>query len=172
MTDDKLTLEETLDAIKKEHEDFEDMEDVKAVLAMSPKELDQKLEEQGFDVKALETRARAREAEIRREQDRVPFWRWLTRIRGLITALAMLLAAAATHAVDVWRAAAPVVNSFAHAAPPELRQEAFTECGKMRWQSCLQKLDEAARTDPEGDKSPDVQKARAFAKRQLESTGD
>jgi hypothetical protein len=38
----------------------------------------------------------------------------------------------------------------------------------MHWQSCLQKLDEAAQTDPEGDKNPDVQKARAFAKQQLE----
>ncbi len=172
MTDDKLTLEETLEAIKKEHEDFEDMKDVKAVLAMSSKELDQKLEEQGFDVKELEARARAREAEIRREQDHVPFGRWLTKIRGLITALLVLLAAAATHAVDVWRAAAPVVTSFAHASPPELRQEAFTECGKMHWQSCLQKLDEAAQADPEGDKNPDVQKARAFAKQQLKSPGD
>lgn len=167
MTDDKLTLEETLDAIKKENEDF-DRSDVKAILAMSSEELDQKLEEQGFDVEALEARAKAREAEIRREQDRVPVWRWLMKIRGLITALSVLLAAAATHAVDVWRAAAPVVTSLAHAAPPELRQEAFTECGKMHWQSCLQKLDEAAQTDPEGDKNPDVQKARAFAKQQLE----
>jgi hypothetical protein len=102
----------------------------------------------------------------------VPLWgRLTTRIRGLITALLVLLAAAATHAVDVWRAAAPVVSSFAHAAPPELRQEALIECGKMHWQSCLQKLDEAAQEDPEGDKNPDVQKTRAFAKQQLESPG-
>jgi anti-sigma-K factor RskA len=164
MTDEKLTLEETLDAIKQQHED---LEDVKAVLAMSSQELDQKLEEQGFDVKAVEARGAAREAEIRREQDHVPFWRWLVKIRGLVTAFWVLLAAAATHAADVWRAAEPMVSSLAHAAPPELRQEAFAECGKMHWQSCLQKLDEAATADPQGDKNPDVQKARAFARQQL-----
>jgi hypothetical protein len=34
-------------------------------------------------------------------------------------------------------------------------------------QSCVDKLDEAARADPEGDKNPDVQRTRAFAKKQL-----
>jgi hypothetical protein len=172
MTDEKppLTLEQTLEAIKEEHED---LEDVKAVLAMSSVELDRKLEEQGFDLATVDARAEAREAEIRREQDRPARWGWLTRFKALITAFWMVLAAAATHAVDVWRMAEPTVTStvtaFTHASAPELRAEAFEACGKMQWQSCLEKLDAAARTDPEGDTSPEVQRARAFAKKQLES---
>jgi hypothetical protein len=51
----------------------------------------------------------------------------------------------------------------------ELRREAFEACGKMQWQSCVDKLDEAARADPDGDKNPEVQSARAFAKKQLAS---
>jgi hypothetical protein len=168
MNDEKLTLEETLEAVQTEHQDFED---VKAILAMSSQELDKALEEKGFDVAGLEARMAAREAEIRREQDRARRWGWLVRFRALITAFLMILAAAGTHLVDVWRMAAPAVSNLplpAFAAPPDVRAEAFTECGKMQWQSCLQKLDEAAKVDPDGDKDPEVQKLRAFARRQLQ----
>jgi hypothetical protein len=167
MTPEKkpLTLEETIEAIKEEHEDFED---VKAVLAMSSAELDQKLEEQGFDLATLDARAEAREAEIRREQDAPARKPWSKRIIALFAAFCTFVAAAATHAIDVlWLA--PAVPTIAFTAPPELRREAFEACGKMQWKSCVDKLDEAARADPEGDKEPEVQRTRAFAKKQLVS---
>jgi hypothetical protein len=165
MTEKKpLTLEETLEAIKEEHEDFED---VKAVLAMSSVELDRKLEEQGFDLATLDARAEAREAEIRREQEQPTHKPWSKKIIALLAAFCTFVSVAVTHAIDVLWLAGPAVPTIAFTAPPELRREAFEACGKMQWQSCVDKLDEAARTDPEGDKSPDVQRTRAFAKKQL-----
>jgi hypothetical protein len=159
-----LTLEETLEAIKEQHEDYED---VKAVLAMSSEELDKKLEAQGFDVAKLDARMEAREAEIRRELDKPARKPWSKRLIALVAAFFTLLSAAVTHAVDVFWLA-PAVSSVAFTAPPKLRDEAFEACGKMQWATCIVKLDEAARTDPEGDKQPEVQRARAFAKKQLD----
>jgi hypothetical protein len=166
MTPEKkpLTLEETLEAIKEQHEDYED---VKAVLAMSSEELDKKLVEQGFDLATLDARAEAREAEIRREQDSPARKPWSKKLIALFTAFCTLVGVAATHAIDVLWLAGPALPTVAFTAPPELRHEAFEACGKMQWASCIAKLDEAARTDPEGDKDPEVQRARAFAKKQL-----
>jgi len=167
MTADKkpLTLEESLAALEEEHQDFED---VKAVLAMSSTELDKKLEEQGFDLATVDARARAREAEIRREQDKPAPKPWSKTLIALVAAASTAVGIGVTHAIDVVVLAAPL-TADALRAPPQLRQDAFEACGKMRWQTCIDKLDEAARTDPDGDKTPDVQRARAFAKKQLAS---
>jgi hypothetical protein len=176
MTEDEkpphVEVEEVFEAIRQEHEDFED---VRSMLALSEAELDQKLTEQGVDAAALERRAAAREAEIRRETAaalaKVPWWKRITRrIIVLWTAGWILVTAFATHLVDVLQNLEPPLASPTHAAPPsgdDLRKEAFDACDKAEWETCLEKLDEARQFDPESDRRPDVQKARALAKEQL-----
>jgi DNA-directed RNA polymerase specialized sigma24 family protein len=58
--------------------------------------------------------------------------------------------------------------------PPELehaqrlREEAFEACEKKEWKNCLERLDEAARLDPKGDRVDGVRAARGEAERELE----
>jgi DNA-directed RNA polymerase specialized sigma24 family protein len=74
---------------------------------------------------------------------------------------------------------APVsVSSSAPPPPPpplpdpaiELRRVALEQCVSKQWQACLDGLDQAAKLDPAGDTSVEVQGARAAAKKALAPT--
>jgi hypothetical protein len=45
-----------------------------------------------------------------------------------------------------------------------MRQHALQLCARRVYQACLEDLDEAKKLDPEGDKAPEIVKARAEAK--------
>jgi RNA polymerase sigma factor (sigma-70 family) len=49
----------------------------------------------------------------------------------------------------------------------ELRQHGLDECDQGHFQTCIEMLDSAAQTDPDGDQDPRVQKARDDAKKAL-----
>jgi RNA polymerase sigma factor (sigma-70 family) len=51
----------------------------------------------------------------------------------------------------------------------ELRRAALDQCEKHLYQECLKGLDQAKELDPEGDSAPEVQGARAQAKKAIES---
>jgi hypothetical protein len=56
--------------------------------------------------------------------------------------------------------------------PQELRQDAFEQCGRTHWVNCLELLNEAAEADPDSERMPDVQSARALAMRGLTEKQD
>ncbi|HEY2517835.1 MAG TPA: sigma-70 family RNA polymerase sigma factor [Polyangiaceae bacterium] len=88
-----------------------------------------------------------------------------------------LLAALGIAAVLVWlaqREKTPVAKDEVRPVPSEvtpspkerarvLRDEALAACGREEWGACLEGLDRAKGIDPEGEKDPVVQRARAAA---------
>jgi|HubBroStandDraft_2_1064218.scaffolds.fasta_scaffold92152_2 hypothetical protein len=53
----------------------------------------------------------------------------------------------------------------------DLRQKATLDCAAARWKTCVEELDQAKETDPEGDQSPTVKKERQAAEAARNPTG-
>jgi hypothetical protein len=53
-------------------------------------------------------------------------------------------------------------------APPEaVREDALDACERSDWQTCLDKLDQARASDPNGETQPEVVAARKLAEQKL-----
>jgi hypothetical protein len=72
----------------------------------------------------------------------------------------------------VWNALPPndvIMTAPEHAA--KLREEARKACAKARWRTCLDRLDEADKIDPDRALDPGVRKLREQAKEGLPHKG-
>jgi hypothetical protein len=178
----KPTPEEVLRSIEEPGLD----EEMDRVLAMTPEQRKKELEEAGFDLAALhaeadavyakmqrasvETRAKELEREgraksVRPEARRRPLVLWLA--AGVIyTALGPSSPAPTVPPVPP-TATTPPASPVDLVAAERLRAEAFAACDAMRWAECLAHFDDAKRSDPAGDTSPEVQIARQKALRAI-----
>lgn len=93
--------------------------------------------------------------------------RWAAQLAAVAAVIVMVGAA-----WWLWRRRSPEVDVVyvppsAELAPAErgrqLRQEALEECRRLAWEPCVRGLDEAAKLDPAGDRSSEVQQARKQA---------
>jgi hypothetical protein len=153
----KRSPEEVLDALDAWDEDDAIDAEMERVLAMTPEGRESELRAAGVDlkaerVKALEGRGKAIRAVPRRS------------VLRLLMPLAAVLAGLLGVLVVVGRMSpSRDVVDTAPRPPPranELRKEAFAACDAQRWEECLQKLDEARKMDPDGEREARVQEYR------------
>jgi DNA-directed RNA polymerase specialized sigma24 family protein len=90
-------------------------------------------------------------------------WFFLKRPREVVRPIVPVSTAPVSVSVSV---SAPIPEPPPNPAI-ELRRIAFEDCAANHWQACLDGLDDAAKFDAAGDATPEVQIARAAAKKAL-----
>ena len=146
---------------------------------MTPEQRRAELEAAGFDMKEVHAKADAFAEELKKTApetpeattEQTPAPRAATpratakpRRRPMAAIVAAGVTVAAAGGAVVAYVGGGGVGSPAPDAQ-EVRREGLDACRDRSWQRCLEKLDRARELDPDGDRAPDVQKARRAARR-------
>jgi hypothetical protein len=173
----KRSPEEVLNAIDAWDQDDAIDEEMARVLAMTPEERESELRAAGVDVEAERVKARewperAGAGEGRGEaRERTPTNKLRAAPRRnvirFLTPLAAALAGLLVVMVVVGRLSPS--HDYGSTAPKpgsradQLRETGFAACDAQRWKECLQKLDEARKVDPDGEREARVHEYRQRA---------